>query len=142
PSTPARCPPVETATVSTVPAGAVKPTVARQGVFSPPAGIPPACPSTPRFSARTWICRLSSTPVIRPPTLSGELTVDPYAGVVRLSRLSRLPTTSQGASAPAPIRARCSTATVTGRPLGLSYPTPTHACRPVAEKLATLSISV
>ena len=76
-STAATWPPVETAMVSTVPAGAVKLTGTDQGVPLPPAGIGAERPIRPPVSDRTCTSRLSSTPVIRPPTVAGDDTRDP-----------------------------------------------------------------
>jgi hypothetical protein len=39
--------------------------------------------------------RFSSTPVIVPPTVTGEDTVEPYAGMSRVSVVSSVPATSQ-----------------------------------------------
>ena len=69
---------VLTTRVRTVPSAAAKGTVADQGWFCPPAAIPATSPSGAVDAVpRTCTRRLSSTPVIRPPAVTGELTRAP-----------------------------------------------------------------
>src|SRR5437762_11548228 len=89
-------PAVDTTSVRTVPPAEPKETVADHGRFAPPAGIPPTSPNTGEPLARTCTRRLSSTPVIRPPAVTGELIRVPYAGPVSDSVESSEPTTSHG----------------------------------------------
>lgn len=69
----------DTAMVSTLPGGASNRTVVDHGALSPPAGMPGAgdWPTLPVPSRQIRICRLSSTPVILPPTVVGEVMVAP-----------------------------------------------------------------
>ena len=83
-STPWMCPPVDTTIVS---AGAVAPeneTVVCHGASSPPAGRQHASPMGASEDAwRTWTRRFSSTPVIRPPTVTVDEHLRPVAGRVQ-----------------------------------------------------------
>ena len=72
---------------------------------------------------------LSSTPVICPPTVIGELTWEPYCGMSTEKVVSSLPTTSHGASLRGPNRMRCRTAAVDNEALDVRNPTPT--CAPI-----------
>src|SRR5262250_1185986 len=124
-----------------VSAGAVAPwylTVVDHGVFSPPAGRPPVWPMGCSADGwRTCTRMLSSTPVIVPPTVTGDPAAVPYRGWVIVSVVSLLPTTSHGASAPVPNLARCSTAAVPGARFSIGYPTATSASLPWTERHAT-----
>jgi hypothetical protein len=55
---------------------------------------------------------LASTPEMRPPTLTGDFTTAPYAGLVRLKVVSSVPTTSHGRAEPVPQRTRWTIAEV------------------------------
>jgi hypothetical protein len=77
-STACRCPPVKATTVRTGSVAPVKATFVDHAVPVPPAGLWPLCPSG--IAAEGWrTCTLmsSSTPVMMPPTVTGEATRAP-----------------------------------------------------------------
>ena len=74
---------------------------------------------------------LSSTPVIVPPTVTGDRAVLPYAGLSTVNVRSSVPTTSQGAYAPEPKSTRWIMAAVLMVPSGSLMPTGTCASPPL-----------
>ena len=84
----------------------------------------------------------SSTPVIVPPTVTGDAAVPPYAGLSTVNVRSSVPTTSQGVYVPEPKSTRWMMAAVLMVPSGSLMPTATCASPPLTELWATWVTSV
>ena len=102
--------------------------------------------TTPTGSCADTLCTLTpisaSTPVIVPPTVTGDGVVLPYAGRSTVNMRSSVPTTSQGAYLPEPERTRWMMAAVLMVPFGSLMPTATCASPPLTALLATWVTSV